>query len=57
MAIERDNWQYVWTDSPESARHFFGVPPETEVRLERCDGDRRLYAVRIRLCESNRLVL
>ena len=48
MAIERDNWQYVWANSPEAARAYFDVPPETEVRPWWHDGNHNtLYAVRI----------
>ena len=46
MTIERDKYRYVWTDSPESARRFFGVPEGTEVTVERQDGDRTCFAVR-----------
>ena len=31
ITIERDEWMYVWTDSAEKARKFFGIPADTEV--------------------------
>ena len=46
MNIERDEWLYVWANTAADARRFFGVPPETEVRLEQTDGDRKCWAVK-----------
>ena len=34
MIIERDEWLYVHTTTPERAREFFRLPPTTEVRQE-----------------------
>lgn len=44
MTIERDNWMYVYTDTPEKARKFFGVPDTTEVKLH--SGERFCWAVK-----------
>lgn len=33
MTIERDKWLYVFTDTPEKACKFFGLPDTTEVKL------------------------
>lgn len=48
MQIERDEWLYVHTSTAKRAREFFGVPPETEVRLEEesIDGALPCWAVR-----------
>ena len=45
-SIERDDWLYVWADDEAAARRFFGLPPETEVRLHETDGDRKCWAVK-----------
>lgn len=47
MTIERDKWLHVHTTTPDRAREFFGLPPNTEVRLVRGRaGEPRCYAVR-----------
>lgn len=43
--IERDGELLVRTDTPDSARDFFGVPAETPVRLVSEDSAGRTYAV------------
>lgn len=57
MTIKHDEWLYVHTTTPERAREFFGLPPETEVRESggetiRPDGMPRCWAVRAPVRET-----
>ena len=45
MTIERDSEIMVKTYSPERAREFLGVVPNTPVREVRKDGDLTVYAI------------
>ena len=44
MAIERDKFLYVYTDTAEDARKFFGLPPESPVRAAHDHGGLRWAA-------------
>lgn len=49
MTIERDEWLYVRALSAERACKFFGLPLDTEVRIDELlpDMDCNIYAVRV----------